>query len=232
MRLSPDGSKFATASGDKSIAIFNAEDGSLLKHIKGAHAMSVVDLPWTDNEHFFTCSSDNNVKKWNCNEDNHIKEMTQNDAKRDPSRQLVAVLSEGDSIHAINLKGDICRWNAEGAFEVSSRHQTYFYGIAPHKDEVWYTSENSVFKMTADKRTERVECSHKNKADVVTANSWAVFTQDSDKVMIRFEEGKEAQKQVLPFKAAVICSNESHVFALGHQPDLMIVDAKNLSVLK
>jgi WD40 repeat protein len=92
MRLSPDGSKFATASGDKTIAVFNAEDGSLLKHIKAAHAMSVVDLAWIDNEHFVTCSSDNNVKKWNCNEDKALEELTQGDAKRDPSRQLVAVI--------------------------------------------------------------------------------------------------------------------------------------------
>jgi hypothetical protein len=63
---------------------------------------------------------------------------------------------------------------------------------------------------------------------VIAANSWAVFTQDSDKVMIRFEKGVEVQKSALPFKAAVLCANEDHVFVLGHQPDLMIVNAKDL----
>jgi WD40 repeat protein len=62
--LSPDGSKFATVSADKSIAVFDAVSGEMTKHFKTAHAMGVYDLSWIDNHTFVSCSADNLVKKW------------------------------------------------------------------------------------------------------------------------------------------------------------------------
>jgi WD40 repeat protein len=48
MRLSPDKTKFATASSDKSICIFDAKSGELIKHYAAAHAMGIYDLIWID----------------------------------------------------------------------------------------------------------------------------------------------------------------------------------------
>jgi len=64
MRLSPDGSKFATVSADKSICVFDTETDALIKHYKACHAMGIYDMDWCDDNSFVTCSADNNVKKW------------------------------------------------------------------------------------------------------------------------------------------------------------------------
>jgi WD40 repeat protein len=69
MRLSPDGSKFATCSADKSIAVFDAKDGTLIKHFTATHAMGIYDLCWVDNLSLLTCSADNLVKKWSVEAD-------------------------------------------------------------------------------------------------------------------------------------------------------------------
>lgn len=74
--MSPDGSKVATASADKSIAVFETETGTKIKHFTGAHAMGIYDLCWIDDNHFLTCSADNNVKKWSLDEDKAVKELT------------------------------------------------------------------------------------------------------------------------------------------------------------
>ncbi len=44
MALSPDGTKFATCSADKSIAVFDAKTGDLIKHYVAAHEMGIYDL--------------------------------------------------------------------------------------------------------------------------------------------------------------------------------------------
>lgn len=77
MRLSPDGSKFATVSADKSVAVFNTADGEMVKHITGCHKMGIYDLVWTGEQEFITCSADNNVKKWSLESDTAVKELTQ-----------------------------------------------------------------------------------------------------------------------------------------------------------
>ncbi len=64
MSLSPDGSKFATCSADKSIAVFDAKTGQLIKHYVAAHAMGIYDLCWINDTSFVTASADNLVKKW------------------------------------------------------------------------------------------------------------------------------------------------------------------------
>jgi len=62
-----------------------------MKHYTGAHAMGIYDVYWTDDSHFMTVSADNNLKCWSLDADTAEKELTQNDAKRDPSRQLLGV---------------------------------------------------------------------------------------------------------------------------------------------
>lgn len=46
--LNPDKSKFATASSDKSICIFDAKTGDVIKHYPAAHSMGIYDLVWID----------------------------------------------------------------------------------------------------------------------------------------------------------------------------------------
>jgi WD40 repeat protein len=62
MRLSPDKTKFATASADKSICIFDAKSGELIKHYAAAHSMGIYDLVWIDDQTLATASADNSVK--------------------------------------------------------------------------------------------------------------------------------------------------------------------------
>lgn len=79
MKLSPDGSKFATCSADKSIAVIDTESGDLIKHYKACHKMGIYDLTWATEHEFFTCSADNLVKRWSLDSDIAVKELTQND---------------------------------------------------------------------------------------------------------------------------------------------------------
>ena len=75
MSLSPDGSKFATCSADKSIAVFDADTGAIIKHYVAAHAMGIYDVSWIDNESFLSVSADNNVKVWRVDSDINVKEL-------------------------------------------------------------------------------------------------------------------------------------------------------------
>merc|ERR1711957_247838 len=79
MKPSPDGSKFATCSADKSIAVIDTESGDLIKHYKACHKMGIYDLTWATEHEFFTCSADNLVKRWSLDSDTAVKELTQND---------------------------------------------------------------------------------------------------------------------------------------------------------
>jgi len=62
MRLSPDKSKFATVSADKSICVFDCKTAEVVKHYPCAHSMGIYDLVWIDNTIFATASADNSVK--------------------------------------------------------------------------------------------------------------------------------------------------------------------------
>jgi WD40 repeat protein len=55
-------SKFATASADKSIGVFDAKSGELIKHYPNAHAMGIYDLVWLDDSTFTSASADNSIK--------------------------------------------------------------------------------------------------------------------------------------------------------------------------
>lgn len=112
MRLSPDGSKFATCSADKTIAVFESETGNLIKHYKACHAMGIYDLCWVSDTEFYTSSADNNVKKWSLDSDAAVKELTQGDKKRDVSRQVLALKSfNGEHLMGFNLSGQKLIWD-------------------------------------------------------------------------------------------------------------------------
>ena len=91
MKPSPDGSKFATCSADKSIAVFNTESGDLIKHFKACHKMGAYDLSWANDNEFFTCSADNIVKRWSLDSDAAVKELTQAGSKMEVPRQVLGI---------------------------------------------------------------------------------------------------------------------------------------------
>ena len=67
--FSPDGSKYATASMDKSIKIWDAEKHKLLKVIDksrhAGHGTSVNKLLWTQHEHWLVSASDDrSISVW------------------------------------------------------------------------------------------------------------------------------------------------------------------------
>ena len=64
IKISPDGSKFASVSGDKLVNIYDTEKFEKQKSFQ-AHKMGIYDLLWIDNETIATCSADNKVKTWN-----------------------------------------------------------------------------------------------------------------------------------------------------------------------
>jgi len=92
----------------------------------------------------------------------------------------------------------LLRWDANDEFNSYSRHKDNINTMSPVGEHIWYTSESDVFRINSEKVVERIESSHKNKCDVLTCNSAAVFTQCNDKILIRYEDGKEVQKATMP----------------------------------
>jgi len=230
MRLSPDGTKFATCSADKTVCIFD-EEGTVVKHYKACHAMGINDLNWVDDNSFLTCSADNVVKKWSLDSDACVQEFTQDDHKREIPRQLLAVNSLGEEgVVAVSLNGDLCFWDKEGKFSSTQRHKDYVEQFCSFGKDIWYTSETFVYKISEDNSVSKVESSHDNKVDTITSNTWAVFTSGSDKKLIRYEDGKEVAKVTLNNKALVMAANETHVYVLCMHSDFVVLDAKDLSV--
>lgn len=77
LRLSPDGTKFATVSADKSIAMFDSKSQERLQHIQGAHTKGIYDLSWLNDESFVTCSADNSFKIWKVGQDEPVQSYQQ-----------------------------------------------------------------------------------------------------------------------------------------------------------
>jgi len=193
--------------------------------------MGIYDLCWVDDSSLLTCSADNLVKKWSLDSDTAVKEYDQVE-KRDIPRQLFTVRSLGDEgVLAVNLSGDICRWANDGSdFSSKQRHKDLLGALLPVGKAIWYTSENSIFRVSEDHQIVHIPASHKQTCDRLSANSWAVFSSGFDKLLCRFEDEKEVQQVTLPNKALCMSADENHVYVLTFSSDLLIIDGRNLSI--
>ena len=86
MVMSPDNTKFACCSADKSITIYDSTSGELIKHMEKAHSMGIYDLVWRDASSFVTASADNSCKLWSLTEDTCQQEYKSGFDKKEPSR--------------------------------------------------------------------------------------------------------------------------------------------------
>lgn len=73
LRLSPDGSKFATGSADKSACVFDAKTGAVIKHYPACHKGGVYDILWISDSDFITSSADNTAKQWSLESDTTVR---------------------------------------------------------------------------------------------------------------------------------------------------------------
>lgn len=73
LKLSPDNTKFATVSSDKSIIVHDVATQAILSKTAGAHEMGIYDIKWLDNGSFATCSADNTIKIWSVAADGNIE---------------------------------------------------------------------------------------------------------------------------------------------------------------
>jgi WD40 repeat protein len=232
IRASPDSSKFATVSADKSICVFNAADDTVLKHYTKAHAMGIYDLWWLDDSSFMTCSADNNVKVWQLDQDAAVKELTQGDAKRDVSRQMLAIAKIHDNqTFGFNLSGDLCFWNKDGEFSSMRRHCDYIQSLLSFNGDMYYSSTSQVFHIH-EHSISKIEASFKNNVKNLSCNSHSFYGTDLDRVLIRFADNKEDKKITLPKVAMCVTADDAHVYVLTMDSNMMVLDAKDLSVKK
>lgn len=57
-----------------------------------------------------------------------------------------------------------------------------------------------------------------------------MYSAGFDKFLCRFEEEKEVVKVTLPNKALCLTANDTHVFVLTVSSDVLIIDARDLTV--
>ena len=195
--------------------------------------MGIYDLQWTDDSHFITCSADNNVKFWSLDSDAAEKELTQGDAKRDISRQLVTVrkLHDGRFL-AINLSGDLCFW-ADGQFSSHKAFNNHMQFVCPDKGQNLYIScDKRLFCMSGGEKVHECTVSTKNFIKALVASSSGIFTADLDKTITHFDGEKETAKTTLPQVVNTFACNDSHLFVVTMQDELFTLDCKDLSIKK
>jgi hypothetical protein len=64
----------------------------------------------------------------------------------------------------------------------------------------------------------------------LTSNSWAAFSSGLDKQLTKFENDTEVAKITLPNAALCLTANENHIFVLTFSSDVLIIDARDLSI--
>lgn len=205
----------------------------MIKHFKAAHAMGIYDAWWLDDNSFLSCSADNNIKCWSVDADAAVYEMTQNDAKRDPSRQLLCVRKVPDGrILAVNLSGDFCFWNDAKEFSQEQRHMDLMSMMAPLGKDIYYSSAKELFAVVGGEKTIRCEVTNKNNIKCVYANASAVFCADLDKVISRVVDYKETHKVTLGSVGSMMAVNDSEVFVVTASNELVCLNAADLSTKK
>lgn len=80
IRFSPDGSKYCSVGSDKKVAVYNTEDGAVLKTLKGkgitckgGHAGGVYGCSWVSDTEVLTCSADKTARVWNVEDGTSVK---------------------------------------------------------------------------------------------------------------------------------------------------------------
>jgi hypothetical protein len=101
--------------------------------------------------------------------------------------------------------------------------------VIPVGNSIWYSSENSIFRVSDDHKISNIPNSHTLTCERLTSNSWAVFSSGLDKLLCRFEEEKETQKATLPTKPLSLTCDENHVYVLTLQSEMIIIDARTLA---
>lgn len=231
MRLSPDGSKFATCSADKTIAVFDSDTGALIKHYKAAHAMGIYDLDWINDSSFLTCSADNLVKKWSLDSDSAVQEYEQGYAREIPS-QLLTVRNLESCVFTVGLSGEFTEWSDSG-MKKTQRHKDFIDAMVFRGANIWFTSEGLVYRMdTAENSIHKIKSSHTLSADNIASNSDSVFSTGFDKSLLKYsaEENKEVAKMMLPNKALTMTASDEHVYVLCMNNEIVVINAKDLSI--
>jgi WD40 repeat protein len=78
VKFSPDGSKIASGSNDKTISIIDGKEGEFMftlvdEDATKNHGKSIIDLKWVNDEQVLTSSNDNTLKLWSVTEKKLLK---------------------------------------------------------------------------------------------------------------------------------------------------------------
>jgi WD40 repeat protein len=145
-RFSPDGSRLATASADKTAKLLDAADGKVVLGLEG-HAQHVLGIDWSgDGKRLATAGADGVIKVW---------DATSGDLKKTSPpvpKAITAVRWLGEKARIVGTSGDrqVRTWNADtGAVERAMGGATGFpNGLSLSRDgnlAVAGTSDGTVF---------------------------------------------------------------------------------------
>lgn len=113
------------------------------------------------------------------------------------------------------MNGDLCFWNKDGQFSSQKRHQDYIGSLISFNGDLYFSSTTKVFHINhAENGLDRVESSFKQTVKQLACNGHSWYGTDLDKVLIRFENNKEANKVTLPAVAMCLSADDAHVFVL------------------
>lgn len=141
-KFSPDGGRIATVGADRSIKIWQVDDGRLLQTLTG-HAQQVLGVVWSpDGKRLASCSADPSIKIWNLDTGAAVRTLRGDTYRVGEYRRAITGLQNvGTTQQFLASAGDrtirLHRWDAANDIRCYQGGQAYHHAAAATSDGKW-----------------------------------------------------------------------------------------------